>query len=77
MCFRKVSNEVLLIVLWHLSLRWTISVLKCVRMNRSLYVSTVKTTGFDPTCGWSETVLASFKVVSRKCPGETLDDHDS
>ena len=81
MCFNKVSNEVLLIVMWDLSLRWAISLIKCVRMTRRLYDSTVISTGIDALCRWirisCETVLVSFKVVCRKCPGETVEDHDS
>jgi len=81
MCFSKLSNEVLLIVMSDLNLRWAISVIKCIRMNRRLYDNTVKSTGIDALCGWiricSETVSVSFKVVCRKCPGETADDHDS
>jgi len=41
MCLSKVRNEVLLIVMWDLILRWAISVIKCVRMNRRLYDNTV------------------------------------
>ena len=81
MCFSKVSNEVLLLVIWDLNLRWAISVIKCVRMNRRLYDNTVKSTGSDALCGWiricSETVLVSFKAVCRKCSAETVEGHDN
>ena len=80
-CFSKVSNEVLLIVMWDLNLRWAISVIKCVRMNRRLYDNTVKSTGIEALCGWvricNETLLVSFKVVCKKSPGETVEVHDS
>jgi len=50
-------------------------------MNRRLYDNTVKSTGIDAFYGWiricGETVLVSFKVVCRKCPGETVEDRDS
>lgn len=45
MCFSKVNNELLLVVMWDLNLRWAISVIKCVRMNRRLYKSTLKIQG--------------------------------
>lgn len=81
MCFSRVSNGVLLLVMWDLNLRWAFCVIKCVRMNHRLYGNTGKSTGIDALCGWiricSETVLLCFKVVSRKCPGETIDDHDN
>lgn len=79
-CFSKLSSEVLLIVMWDLNLRWAISVIKCVGTNRRLYDNTVKSTGIDTLCGWirmcSKTLLVSFKVVCRKCPGEAVEDHD-
>jgi hypothetical protein len=63
MCLGKVRNEVLLIVMWDLSLRWAISVIKCVRMNRRLYDNTVKSTGIDVFCGWIRICSDSLGLV--------------
>jgi len=50
-------------------------------MNRRLYDNIVKNTGIATLCGWirvcSETLLVTFNAVCRKCPAETIENHDS